>query len=159
MKAVISNAKHPEYGQVTIPFPIPAEQYENVLGLLDALKIGDTLEQDCQVNELYGHYTVLKRLEGATANTDELDYLVMRLESFCEVEDAQFQGMAVKLGISDIRDFINLTFCCQEATVITDFSNWEKIGKDHLMTINGGCMPTAQHDRADGRHVNANMKL
>lgn len=46
MKAVISNAKHPEYGHVTIPFPIPAEQYEKVLGFLDAFKIEDTLEQD-----------------------------------------------------------------------------------------------------------------
>ena len=27
-RAVLSNAQHPEYGVVTIPFPIPAEQYD-----------------------------------------------------------------------------------------------------------------------------------
>ena len=84
MNAVISNAKHPEYGQATIPLPIPAEQYDNVLGLLDALKIGDTVEHDCHVDELAGNYPILKRLEGSSVNIDELDYLAKRLESFCE---------------------------------------------------------------------------
>ncbi len=74
MNAVISNAKHPEYSQVTVPFPIPAEEYGHVLGLLDSLKIGDTLEQDCQVDELDSYYPILKRLEGSTVNIDELEF-------------------------------------------------------------------------------------
>ena len=94
MKAVISNAKHPEYGQVTTPLPIPAEQYDKVLGLLDSLKIGDTVEQDCRVDEMDGSYPILKRLEGSSVNIDELDYLAKRLESFCDGETAKFQGMA-----------------------------------------------------------------
>jgi hypothetical protein len=48
--------------------------------------------------------------------------------------------MAVKLETFDMTDFINLTFCCQEATVITDFSDLEKIGRNHLITINGGAI-------------------
>ena len=36
--------------------------------------------------------------------------------------------MACKLGVSNIKDFINLTFCCQQATVITDFSDLAAIG-------------------------------
>ena len=28
IQAVLSNAQHPEYGQVTIPFPIPNQNYE-----------------------------------------------------------------------------------------------------------------------------------
>lgn len=27
IQAVLSNAQHPEYGQVTIPFPIPNQNY------------------------------------------------------------------------------------------------------------------------------------
>ena len=27
LKAVLSSAQHPEYGQITVPFPIPDEKY------------------------------------------------------------------------------------------------------------------------------------
>ena len=39
---------------------------------------------------------------------------------------------------SNIKDFINLTFCCQQATVITDFSDLDAIGRQHYMTMQGG---------------------
>ena len=28
IQAVLSNSQHPEHGQITIPFPIPPEQYD-----------------------------------------------------------------------------------------------------------------------------------
>ncbi len=31
LRCVLSNAAHPEYGQVTIPFPIPVMEYERTL--------------------------------------------------------------------------------------------------------------------------------
>jgi len=112
IKAVLSNAQHPEYGQVTVPFPVPDEEYDHTVEMLESLGIGGALRQDCQVDELDSHYSVLKQLEGKSIDLDELDYLVKRLDSFCEGEDAQFQAMAHKLDIADIKDFINLTFCC-----------------------------------------------
>ena len=39
LRCVLSNAAHPEYGQVTIPFPIPEEEYGHCLELLEALEI------------------------------------------------------------------------------------------------------------------------
>lgn len=59
----------------------------------------------------------------------------------------------MKLGIFDMTDLINLTFCCQQVTVITDFSDLNVIGRHHLMNLNGGMMPTAELDSADGRAV------
>ena len=50
--------------------------------------------------------------------------------------------MAVKLGTFDMTDLINLTFCCQQATVITDFSDLDAVGRHHIMSINGGCTPS-----------------
>lgn len=47
-----------------------------------------------------------------SVNLDELDYLTKRLGSFCPNGDTQFLAMACRLGLSGIRDFINLTFCC-----------------------------------------------
>lgn len=48
-------------------------------------------------------------------------------------------------------DFINLTFCCQQATVITNFSDLEGIGKTHILTINGGCLYADEQEQVDGR--------
>lgn len=56
IQAVLSNAQHPEYGQVTIPFPIPNQNYDCTIELLEPLEIGDTLRQDCQVDELDSFY-------------------------------------------------------------------------------------------------------
>ena len=43
MEAVLSNADHPEYGVATIPLPIPRNQYDHCVALLEALEIGDAL--------------------------------------------------------------------------------------------------------------------
>lgn len=74
IQAVLSNAQHPEYGQVTIPFPIPNQNYDCTIELLEPLEIGDTLRQDCQVDELDSFYTVLNALIGTQVTLDELDY-------------------------------------------------------------------------------------
>ncbi len=100
IKAVLSNPRHPEYGQVTIPFPIPNEEYDSCVERLKAMEFGDALQRDCQVDEVDSYYDVLKRLEGQSVNVDELEYLAKRLDSFCMGEDAQFQGMAARLDIS-----------------------------------------------------------
>ncbi len=146
MRAVLSNAKHPEYGQVTIPFPLAQDQYDDCVELLEKLGIGDVVERDCKVEEIQGGLPILKRLEKVAVNIDELDYLAKRLDSFDYIEAAQFQAMAVKTGIFDMKDLINLTFCCQQATVITDFSDLEAIGRHHLVSINGGCLSSELAD-------------
>lgn len=146
MMAVLGNAKHPEYGSATVPLPIPNDEYGHVMELLGTLGIGDVMERDCKVEEIQGGLPILKRLEKVAVNIDELDYLAKRLDSFDYIEAAQFQAMAVKTGIFDMKDLINLTFCCQQATVITDFSNLEAIGRHHLVSINGGCLSSELAD-------------
>ena len=73
MRAVLSNAKHPEYGQVTIPFPLAQDQYDDCVELLEKLGIGDVVERDCKVEEIQGGLPILKRLEKVVVNIDELD--------------------------------------------------------------------------------------
>ena len=36
ISAVLSNADHPEYGVATIPFPIPKEQYDHCMEMMEA---------------------------------------------------------------------------------------------------------------------------
>lgn len=133
MKAEVSSKAHPEYGQATIPFPIPDSQYDSVIDLLEAMDIGCPTAQDCRVDGLDTEYPILNRLVAQSVNVDELDYLAKRLDSFCAGEKEKFQAMASKLCLSDIKDFINLTFCCQRATVIIDFSNLDQAGKKHVI--------------------------
>ena len=153
MKAEVSSKAHPEYGQATIPFPIPDSEYDHIIGMLENMSIGSPTVQDCWVLELDSPYPILNRLVSQCVNVDELDYLAKRLASFCQGEDAQFEAMASKLHLSDIKDFINLTFCCQRATVIIDFSNLDQAGKEHSLTVNGGSMPSDEYDQVDGRAV------
>lgn len=159
IKAALYNANHLEYGLVTIPLPLPADQYDSTIQMLKALDIGDPPGRDCAVEELQGPVPILKRLEGSKVNVDELDYLVKRLDSFADSELAQFQGMAYKLGASDMTDLINLTFCCQEATVITDFSDLEQIGLDHYMNLHGGCASMEELERLDARKTALDLIL
>ena len=150
MQVILSNPKHPEYGQVTIPLPLPRDQYDDCVELLKKLEIGSAAEQDCQVIEISSAFPALKRLEMLTVNLDELDYLARRLASFDVGEAAQFQAMAHKLELFELKDLINLTFCCQQATVITDFTNLEAIGRDHYMNLYGGCASTQELEDLDG---------
>ena len=139
MQAILSNASFPHYGQISVPLPIPDEQYDRIVRMLQAMEMGDAVKRDCQIDVAPEEYPILQRLEMTEVNLDELDYLIKRLDSFIEDEIIQFQAMAEKLDLSDIKDFINLTFCCQKATVISDFSDLEEVGKWHFLTLNPGC--------------------
>ena len=150
MQVILSNSKHPEYGQATIPFPLAQDQYDDCVELLEKLEIGSATKQDCKVLEISSAFPVLKRMEMLTVNLDELDYLAKRLASFDVGEAAQFQAMAHKLELFELKDLINLTFCCQQATVITDFTNLEAIGRDHYMNLYGGCASTQELEDLDG---------
>lgn len=153
INAVLRNAKHPEFGEVTIPFPIPDAEYDNCLELLKRLGIGDAVNRDCELMEIQSDYPALKRLEKTVVNLDELDYLAKRLGSFDRQEKAKFQGAAAMLNISDMTSLINLTFCCQEVTVITDFSDLEQVGQRHYLTMEGGGAPQDQLDQVNGRDI------
>ena len=151
MSAVLSNPGHPEYGVVTIPFPIPRDQYTYCMDLLEALEIGDAVKADCKVVAVDSFFSVLKRTEMLTVNVEELNYLAKRLDSFDTGEAAQFQAMAHKLELFELKDLINLTFCCQQATVITDFSDLAAVGRDHYMNLHGGSASVDELNVLDGK--------
>ena len=153
IQAVLGNPNHPEYGVATIPFPIPHDQYARCMELLEALEIGDAVRADCQVQEINSFYSVLKRTEMLTVNVEELNYLAKRLDGFDMGEATQFQAMAHKLELSELKDLINLTFCCQQTTVITDFSDLAAVGRDHYMNLHGGCATVTELEALDGEET------
>ena len=153
IQAVLGNPHHPEYGVATIPFPIPRDQYAYCMDLLEALEIGDAVKADCKVVAVDSFFSVLKRAEMLPVNVEELNYLAKRLDSFDTGEAAQFQAMAHKLELFELKDLINLTFCCQQATVITDFSDLTAIGRDHYMNLHGGSASVDELNKLDGEET------
>ena len=153
IQAVLGNPNHPEYGVATIPFPIPRDQYAHCMELLEALEIGDAVKADCKVEEVDSFFSVLKHTEMLTVNVEELNYLAKRLDSFDTGEAAQFQAMAHKLELFELKDLINLTFCCQQATVITDFSDLAAIGRDHYMNLHGGSASVDELNKLDSEET------
>ncbi|MBR2895371.1 MAG: hypothetical protein IKC03_06910, partial [Oscillospiraceae bacterium] len=149
-KAILGNPNHPTYGVASIPFPIPKDQYEHCMDMLEELEIGDPHKKDCKVISIEGAFAVLKRTELLCVNLDELNYLAKRLEAFDVGEAAQFQAAAHKLGLFELKDLINLTFCCQQTTVISNFSDLEEVGHDHYMNLHGGCAYTEELENLDG---------
>ena len=153
IQAVLGNPNHPEYGVATIPLPIPRDQYAHCVELLEALEIGDAVKADCKVERIDSFYTILKRTEMLTVNVEELNYLAKRLDSFDTGEAAQFQAMAHKLELFELKDLINLTFCSQQATVITDFSDLAAIGRNHYMNLHGGSASVDELNALDDKGI------
>lgn len=143
--AILSNPDHPEYGVVSVPFPIPNDQYDEITEMLRQLEIGDPIMQDCKLEEISGETSVLKHMEKTRVNVDELDYLSKRLDGFDQYEKTQFEGIAYRLGVCSVDELINLTFSCQEVTVVTDFNDFEALGRRHYLTMNGGASAEEMH--------------
>ena len=137
-QVVLSNKDHMEYGVVTVPFPIPEDQYTDITRMLEVLHVGSELSRDCMVESVESDWPVLRLLTGQEINLDELDYLAKRLDGISPYEKTQFQAAVERYGLSQVTDLINLTFCCDQATVIVDFSDLEQVGRIHYLTLNGG---------------------
>ncbi len=135
---VIGNRAHPEYGAASIPFPISAEEYPRIIGMMEELENGDVWKSDCHIAEIESPLPVLECLEDTEINVDEMDYLAKRLDSFSDYELRQLQAMAAKNGYCKLKDLINLTFSCQMVTVVSDFSDLEAIGRQHFMNTHYG---------------------
>ena len=95
MKAVLSNADHPEYGVATIPLPIPRNQYDHCVALLEALEIGDTSEADCRLDSLDSAWPVLNRLVCTKVNLDE---------QVCDLIMESVNGIPIQIGRRFIQD-------------------------------------------------------
>lgn len=63
IKAALVSPNHPEYGTTTIPFPIPRDEYDRTMELLEGLGIGDPLRRDCRVDKLDGQAIALDLIQ------------------------------------------------------------------------------------------------
>ena len=153
MNATISNKQHPDWGCATIPLPIPDEEYAHCMKLLEQLGVGGVTERDCHLDRLDRSPATLDVLEGQEVNIDELDFLARSIERYWGNEQPKFEAMAYKLGLKDVPSLINLSFGCEQATILTSFDDLNAAGKDHYADTHGGCAPTGVLDSLDGEKL------
>ena len=152
-EATLKNRISAHLAPVTITFPIPEDQYEQVILALEKSQIGDARVQDCLIDNVHApNCPALLRMTNTMANVDELDWLGKQLESFDRYELLQFNAAVERFGLSAADELIDLSFCAREVTVISDFTDLEKAGKRHYLTVHGACDPKELED-LDGKET------
>ncbi len=150
-EAKLKSRSQPKLGALAVTFPIPEERYENVILALQNLQIGDVRKQDCCIESIrVPDCPALLRMTNTMANVDELDWLGKQLESFDRYELLQFNATVERFGLSAADELIDLSFCAREVTVISDFTDLEKTGKRHYLTVHGACDPE-EVENLDGK--------
>ena len=152
-EATLKNRSSAHFAPVTITFPIPEDQYEQAILALKKSQIGDARVQDCLIDNVRApNCPALNRMTGTMANVDELDWLGKQLESFDRYELLQFNAAVERFGLSAADELIDLSFCAREVTVISDFTDLEKTGKRHYLTVHGACDPK-ELENLDGKET------
>ena len=152
-EATLKNRISAHFAPVTITFPIPEDQYEQAILALEKSQIGDARVQDCLIDNVRAvNCPALVRMTGTMANVDELDWLGKQLESFDRYELLQFNAAVERFGLSAADELIDLSFCAREVTVVSDFTDLEKTGKRHYLTVHGACDPK-ELENLDGKET------
>ena len=152
-EATLKNRSSAHFAPVTITFPIPEDQYEQAILALKKSQIGDARVQDCLIDNVHApNCPALVRMTGTMANVDELDWLGKQLESFDRYELLQFNAAVERFGLSAADELIDLSFCAREVTVVSDFTDLEKTGKRHYLTVHGTCDPK-ELENLDGKET------
>ena len=152
-EATLKNRSSAHFAPFTITFPIPEDQYEQAILALEKSQIGDARVQDCLVVDVCApNCPALNRMTGTMANVDELDWLGKQLESFDRYELLQFNAAVERFGLSAADELIDLSFCAREVTVVSDFTDLEKTGKRHYLTVHGACDPK-ELENLDGKET------
>ena len=152
-EAKLKNRSSAHFAPVTITFPIPEDQYEQAILALEKSQIGDARVQDCLIDNVHApNCPALLRMTNTMANVDELDWLGKQLESFDRYELLQFNAAVERFGLSAADELIDLSFCAREVTVISDFTDLEKTGKRHYLTVHGAC-DSEELENLDGKET------
>ena len=151
--AMLKKDNDPLSAAEIVEFPIPEAQYEETIRALNGIQSGAVVEQDCFVADIgTAGCPALERLIGTMANVDELDWLGKQLESFDRYELLQFNAAVERFGLSTADELIDLSFCAREVTVISDFSDLERVGRKHYLTVHGACDPK-ELENLDGKET------
>ncbi|WP_320928359.1 antirestriction protein ArdA [Hungatella sp.] len=136
---------------------IHGEQYRNVRFpctekelqiLTDSFELPNTAATKLTVDSI-GDERLNVLLSGREHNLDELNYLIKRLDSFGENEMNTFCAAARGQKLQSLKDMINLTFNTHCYSLVDDFSDLDRLGKD-LYLNQAGTLPSEELKNFDG---------
>jgi len=129
----------------TIWFPM---EEENLDKICSELGIEMTTEPNCCIENSMDR-NFLNILHNKNCNIDELNYLMKRLDGFSQKEIERFYAASFAENPKTIAELINLSFNMHCYSLVSDFNNLEKVGKDLYLTEKQA-VSTKELDELDG---------
>lgn len=129
----------------TIWFPIEEESLDKICS---ELGIEMTTESNCYIENSMDR-NFLGILYDKNCNIDELNYLMKRLDGFNQKEIERFYAASFAENPKTMAELINLSFNMHCYSLVRDFNNLEKVGKDLYLTERQA-VSTKELDELDG---------
>ncbi|WP_326906986.1 antirestriction protein ArdA [Sedimentibacter sp. MB31-C6] len=129
----------------TIWFPI---EEENLDKICSELGIGMTTEPNCHIENSMDR-NFINILHDKNCNIDELNYLMKRLDGFSKKEIERFYATSFAENPKTMAELINLSFNMHCYSLVSDFNDLEKVGKDLYLTERQA-VSTKELDELDG---------
>ncbi|SMB80057.1 Antirestriction protein (ArdA) [Desulfonispora thiosulfatigenes DSM 11270] len=121
---------------------------ERLYGICNELGIKMTTGTNCYIVDT-DNKDFLGILQDNTCNIDELNYLMKRIDGFVERERKQFYASALAEKSKTMAELINLSFNTHCYSLVSDFSNLNRVGKD-LYLSEKQAVATRELDELDG---------
>lgn len=129
----------------TIWFPI---EEENLDRICNELGIEMTTASNCYIENSMDR-NFLNILHNKNCNIDELNYLMKRLDGFSQKEIERFYAASFAENPKTMGELINLSFNMHCYSLVSDFNDLEKVGKDIYLTERQA-VSTKELDELDG---------
>ena len=118
----------PSYRTAVLAFPAAEPDLQKAM---DEIGVGVTTEKLCLVDAVKHDDGGLQVLTGTLVNTDEVQYLAKRMDSFDKNELKTFFAAVEHETLTEVKDLINLTFNLHCYALISDFSDISAIGQKY----------------------------
>lgn len=116
----------------------------------DSLGVPNDAVTQIHVDHSHNNPQVDDLLAGKEVRLDELNFLMKRLDSFDEGEMNTFYATARGQKLSSLKDMINLTFNTNCYSLVDDFSDLDRLGKNLYLNLMGS-VPTKEFKEFDGK--------
>ena len=121
---------------------------EDLEEVCEELGIEMTTEPNCYIEDARDE-RFLKTISDDNVNIDELNYLMKRFDGFDSREKDKFYAVAFAEEYSSMADLINLSFNLHGYSLVDNFDDFNKLGKDLYLTEKMA-VATRELDELDG---------
>ncbi len=125
MKIRVSNGK--QHRDLNLPM-----QDDELSRVMREMGINDTVPY-CTLSAVWNDRNPLVELEGLQVNMDEVNFFAKRMDSLTDYQQDVLSVYVKNRSINGLKDYINLTFSIAGLSLITDFSEVGKVGRQLYM--------------------------